>query len=46
MLATESVFVSEPPVAVSLAALRKYPVICFHVVPGHLSFGLTAFFVT
>lgn len=40
-----SVVVSEPPVAVSLAALRKYPVICLHVVPGHLSFGLTTFFV-
>lgn len=41
-----SVVVSEPPVSVSLAALRKYPVICLQVVPGHLSFGFPAFFVT
>lgn len=39
------VVVSEPPVAVSLAARRKYPLICVQEVPGHLSFGLTAFFV-
>lgn len=36
---------SEPPVFVSMAARRKRPVICVQVVPGHLSFGLPAFFV-
>lgn len=39
---TESVTLSEPPVEMSLAALRKYPVIFVHFVPGHILSGLVA----
>lgn len=39
---TASVMLSEPPVEVSFAALRKYPVIFVHFVPGHIFSGLVA----
>ena len=40
--ATVRATLSEPPVEVSLAALRKYPVIFVHFVPGHIFSGLVA----
>lgn len=42
MFSIVSVTVSEPPVAVSLAARRKCPVTCSHFVPGHIFSGLVA----